>query len=216
MVLDGASRTTALKKLGYPHAIVQVVSDLAEVDLHTWYHAIRQTNLAELVKQLDDLPEVSMVETSPQKVLDEMFELGGLCYLHTIENKVYLIQPAPGINLLTALNKLTNTYIEQYNVTRTLNANMDSLRQEFPDLTALVVFPEYKVEQVLQIAKVGHVLPAGITRFVIPGRVLRLNADLKAHGKAIDKLLALNQLVIDKQAGSKIRYYKEPVYLLDE
>ena len=157
--------------------------------------------LQDTAVRLDDLPEVSMVETSPQKVLDEMFELGGLCYLHTIENKVYLIQPAPGINLLTALNKLTNTYIEQYHVTRTLNANMDSLRQEFPDLTALVVFPEYKVEQVLQIAKVGHVLPAGITRFVIPGRVLRLNADLsylKTDKSLREKNEWLNQLVMDK------------------
>ncbi len=219
VVLDGASRITALKQLNYPHAIVQVVSDLETVELHTWYHAIRQADPAALVKILDDLPEVAMVETSPQKVLDEMFELGGLCYLHTVDGKVYFIQPAPGVNHLTALNKLTNTYIEKHIVSRTLNTNLETLCQEYPDLAALVVFSEYKIGQVLQIAKVGHVLPAGITRFVIPGRVLRLNAELsylKSDKSLREKNEWLNQLVSDKQAGSKIRYYKEPVYLLDE
>ena len=219
VVLDGASRITALKELGYPHAIVQLVTDLDAVELHTWYHVIRQADPATLVKLLDDLPEVAMVETSPQKVLDEMFELGGLCYVHTVDGKVYFIQPAPGVNHLTALNKLTNTYIESHTVSRTLNPNLETLRQEYPDLAALVVFPEYKVGQVLQIAKMGRVLPAGITRFVIPGRVLRLNAELsylKSDKSLREKNEWLNQLVLDKQVGSKIRYYKEPVYLLDE
>ena len=219
VVLDGASRVTALKELGYPHVIVQVVSDRDKVNLHTWFHAIRDVNPTKLVKLLDDLPEVSMVESDPQKVLDEMFELGGLCYLHTVDDKVYLIRPAPGVNHLEALNKLTNTYIGVSNVTRTLSTDVNHLHQEYSDLAALVVFSEYKVEQVLQIAKVGHVLPAGITRFVITGRVLRLNAELnflKSSKSLGEKNQWLSQLLLEKLTKNKVRFYQEPVYLLDE
>jgi phosphoglycerate dehydrogenase-like enzyme len=219
VVLDGASRVTALKELGYPHVIVQVVSDRDKVNLHTWFHAIRDVNPTKLVKLLDDLPEVSMVESDPQKVLDEMFELGGLCYLHTVDDKVYLIRPASGVNHLEALNRLTNTYIGVSNVTRTLSTDVNHLHQEYSDLAALVVFSEYKVEQVLQIAKVGHVLPAGITRFVITGRVLRLNAELnflKSSKSLGEKNQWLSQLLLEKLTKNKVRFYQEPVYLLDE
>jgi hypothetical protein len=139
--------------------------------------------------------------------------------LHTIDGRVFLIQPAPGVNRLEALNKLTNTYIQAYNVSRTLRANLEELQAEFRNLVALVVFQAYTVQQVLQIAKVGHRLPAGITRFIIPGRVLRINAELsylKSDKSLREKNEWLHQLLVDKQVKSKIRYYKEPVYLLDE
>jgi phosphoglycerate dehydrogenase-like enzyme len=219
VVLDGATRTAALKELNYPHVIVQVAQAKDQLGLHTWLHAIRQGHTAQLVKLLADLPEISLLETSPSKVLDEMVERGGLCYLHTIEGKVFLILPASGVNRLDALNKLTETYIEAYQVSRTLNKNISSLQHEFPDLIGLVVFPEYTVEQVLQIAQAGRELPAGITRFIIPGRVLRLNAELrhlKSDRPLSEKNEWLHQLLMDKLSKSKIRYYQEPVYLLDE
>jgi len=129
------------------------------------------------------------------------------------------VQAASGVNHLNALIIFTNAYIAASHVERTLNRSIISLRQEYPDLAALVVFPEYTVDQVLQIARAGRVLPAGITRFIIPGRVLRLNADL--HYLKSDKSLAeknewLRQIIVDKLANSEIRYYAEPVYLLDE
>jgi phosphoglycerate dehydrogenase-like enzyme len=219
VVLDGATRTAALKELNYPHVIVQVAQAKDQLALHTWLHAIRQGHAAQLVKLLADLPEISLLETSPSKVLDETVERGGLCYLQTIEGKVFLILPASGVNRLDALNKLTETYIEAYQVSRTLNKNLSSLQHEFPDLIGLVVFPEYTVEQVLQIAQAGRELPAGITRFIIPGRVLRLNAELrhlKSDRPLSEKNEWLHQLLMDKLSQSKIRYYQEPVYLLDE
>jgi hypothetical protein len=75
------------------------------------------------------------------------------------------------------------------------------------------------VEQVLQIARNGQLLPSGITRFIIPGRVLRLNADLaylQSDNSLEEKNAWLDELVDSKLSGGKIRYYQEPVYLLDE
>jgi phosphoglycerate dehydrogenase-like enzyme len=219
VVLDGATRTAALKELGYPHVIVQVAVAKEQLGLHTWMHAIRQTKSAHLIKLLQNLPEISLVETNPNKVLDEMMQHGGLCHLQTIEGQVFLIQHVQGMNRLDALNKLTEAYIGAYNVTRTLTDDMGQLQHEIPDLAALMVFPEYSVDQVLQIAQAGRVLPAGITRFIIPGRVLRLNADLrhlKSEQSLSEKNKWLHQLLVDKLDKNKIRYYQEPVYLLDE
>jgi hypothetical protein len=149
-----------------------------------------------------------------------MFEHGGLCYLHTADNRIFVVKAASGANHLNALNKFTNTYIESAAfVERILTNDMVKLSQEYPDLAAIVVFSEYTVEQVLQITKAGRVLPAGITRFIIPGRVLRLNADLnilKSDKSLAEKNKWLYDLMVEKLSNREIRYYAEPVYLLDE
>ena len=219
VVLDGASRVTALRELDYPHILVQIVSPQAGLSLHTWYHAIRKIELAALLDRFKSLNEIGLVETSPGKVLDEMLEYGGLCYLHTIDGRVFLVQAAAGVNHLQALNMIADVYLSAGHVSRTLHTDPEILRQEFPDLTALVVFPEYTVEQVLQIARAGRVLPAGITRFIVPGRALRINVDLarlSADESLSEKNRWLYDDIVQKFSNSRVRYYQEPVYLLDE
>ena len=68
-------------------------------------------------------------------------------------------------------------------------------------------------------ASQGGLLPAGLTRFVIPGRILRLNADLerlKADEPLPAKRAWFNDFLAQKLARSRLRYYQEPVILLDE
>lgn len=219
VVLDGATRITALKQLGYPHTVVQVVSPDENLRLCTWYHTIRGADPARLVNRIDDLPEIVMVEHESPKALGAVLARKRLCYLHTVEDRIFLVRAAPGIDDLDALNKVTKTYIDTSHLTRTLTTDMVTLRQEYLDLTALVVFPQYTVEQVLQIAQDGRLLPSGITRFIIPGRVLRVNIDLdylKSDKSLDEKNEWLDQLMADKLNRGKIRYYQEPVYLLDE
>jgi len=219
VVLDGATRTTALKQLGYAHTIVQIVSPDEDLRLRTWYHTVRGADPAQLIQRIDDLPEIEMVEHESPKALGAVLARKRLCYLHTVEDRIFLVRATPGVDDLEALNQVTKTYIDTSHLTRTLTTNMDTLRQQYTDLTALVVFPQYTVEQVLQIARNGQLLPSGITRFIIPGRVLRINADLdylKSDRSLEEKNVWLDQMVTAKLTGGRIRYYQEPVYLLDE
>ncbi len=219
VVLDGATRVTALKQLGFPHIIVQVASVQNGLSLHSWHHAVRDITPDTLLALLQKINEISLIETDSQRVLDEMLESGGVCYFHMIDGRVFVVQAAPGINHLSALNTLSREYINASRVTRTLHQDMETLQNEYPDIAALAVFPEYTVEQVLQIARAGRVLPAGITRFIIPGRVLRLYASLdklKSDDSLTEKNRWLHDLVIHKLGESEVRYYQEPVYLLDE
>ena len=57
IVLDGATRSTAFKRLGYPHVIVQVVdAQRDDFELHTWYHAISSEQpFAELEAHLQSI-----------------------------------------------------------------------------------------------------------------------------------------------------------------
>ncbi len=86
-------------------------------------------------------------------------------------------------------------------------------------MAGLVVFPQFSPEIVLQIAAKNRLLPAGITRFVIPGRILRLNAplDLLAGNDSLAKKREwLDTMVQAKLTARAMRYYTEPVVLLDE
>ena len=220
IVLDGATRTTAMKQLGYKHGIVQVISTEDGLGLHTWYHVICQIEVDALLKLLQRLPNITMEATDIDKAADEMFEYGGLCYVQTIDNQVFLVHPAQGVNRLEALNQFTEAYIEAGHVDRTLNGNILSLKNEYKDLAAVVIFPEYTVNQVMQATlSSGRLFPAGITRFIIPGRILRLNADLtvlKSDRSLREKNRWLHEQLVEKQGKGGIRYYGEPVYLLDE
>jgi phosphoglycerate dehydrogenase-like enzyme len=219
MVLDGATRTAALRQLGYEDMVVQVITDDDDLQLHTWYHAIRELPVNTLLDLLNALPMVSLVQTEPERADDELFEYGGLCYLHTVDERVYLVYAAPGVNRLEALNKLTETYIDAGHVSRTLDNNLITLKHAYSDLTATVIFPEYMVQQVIQATRAGRQFPAGITRFIIPGRILRVNADLRVLRSEMtlrEKNIWLHELLLEKENTGQIRYYQESVYLLDE
>ena len=72
---------------------------------------------------------------------------------------------------------------------------------------------------ILALAAEGRTVPAGITRFVIPGRILRLNAPLArlASDEPLEsKRRWLDNLVRERLADRQVRYYQEPVILLDE
>jgi phosphoglycerate dehydrogenase-like enzyme len=217
--LDGATRTTAMKELGFNHMIVQVISNLNDCTLDTWQHVIRKVEPRQIIDLLDAMPEITLVETPGGDVLEKMAEHGGLCYMITTNEKCYHIQPSPGVNHLDALNKLTNAYIEASVVTRTTQRDIGELLKAYPDMAALMVFPKYDPQQVVQIARSGRALPAGITRFLIPGRVMRLNAQmdvLKAGTTLQEKNQWLYEFTMDKLDYDKARLYQEPVYLLDE
>jgi L-serine kinase (ATP) / ParB family transcriptional regulator, heme-responsive regulator len=117
------------------------------------------------------------------------------------------------------MNELVASYTRWGSVERTLLTDLGRLLGQFPQMTAVAVFPQFKPETVFDVASRGELVPAGLTRFVIPGRILRLNADL-ARLKQDEPLAAkrawLNQYLEEKLARSRLRYYQEPVVLLDE
>ncbi len=218
LVLDGASRTSALKLLGFQHIIVQLTSVDSGLELRAWNHIIQDVEGERLIQLLDELPHINLAPVGPDKAAETMFAYGGLCYLKCVDGRAFVVYAASDMNRFDALNQFTEAYISNSHVDRTLNDDFISLQHEYRAMTALVAFPEYSVSQVIQ-ATQGRFFPAGITRFIVPGRVLNLNADLatlKSELSLREKNRWLHELLLQKQSLGQIRYYAEPVYILDE
>ncbi len=117
------------------------------------------------------------------------------------------------------MNALVDGYNAWGRVERTLVTDIDRLQTQFPDLVAIAVFPQFAPSDVFDAAAAGNFLPAGLTRFVIPGRILRLNAELarlKVDEPLEDKRAWFEAFIASRLAKSRLRYYQEPVILLDE
>ena len=68
MVLDGANRITAMKELGLPHLLVQVVDPNSPgVSLQTWNHVIWDIATDDLIQKIIDLGDLDMMEISGQE-----------------------------------------------------------------------------------------------------------------------------------------------------
>ena len=245
IVLDGATRTSAAQRMGYPHVVVQLV-DLAAggVQLRSWNHVVRGANgqgaageivgeeaggeergEAALMALMESVPGLRLAAaTSP---VDGAGPAQGR--ITTAAGRLFDLHLAPPAhngaaheNLggwLEPLAKLVQAYGTWGNVERTLSPSLDEMQALYSDVVALVEFPRLRVETVLDVAQRGQRLPAGITRFVIPGRILRLDAPLSLLAGAeplAQKREWLDQFLRHKLDQRGVRRYEESVVLLDE
>ena len=79
----------------------------------------------------------------------------------------------------------------------------------------VVVYPNYTKRDIVALSQAGAMLPAGITRHVIPGRALRINAPL--DGATLEQKQAwLTGWLREREVGHGVRFYAEPTFLFDE
>lgn len=205
VVLDGATRTEALRALGLEHAVVQVV-DPERVELGTWHHVVRQCAPSELLE---------LVASKPRLVLGE-------------DRRAPRIRPASGptrsvsgenLSPNATLTELVDSYIGRWPVSRVTDPDTGVASSLFDDWAALVELPTLTVEEVMRAALSADFLPAGITRFLIPGRALRLNFDLRileGEGSTADKQRRLDELIEERSREGRVRRYDETVFIYDD
>jgi phosphoglycerate dehydrogenase-like enzyme len=220
VVLDGATRSSAFGQAGYPHIAVQLVPPDGDFTLQTWYHAISSEESADtLYAHLHALPDV-VLEALPAGDWTRAFDdPRTLCYFIDRSGAATLARTDHGANRLAAMNRLVAAYTEWGNVERTLLTDLGRLLGQFPRMVAVAIFRAFTPQEVFDVAHHGQLLPAGLTRFIIPGRVLRINVPLellKSAESRAAKRAWLNTWLANKLAHSRIRYYQEPVILIDE
>ncbi|MDQ3826909.1 MAG: ParB N-terminal domain-containing protein, partial [Actinomycetota bacterium] len=223
MVLDGATRTAAFQKLGYPHIVVQVVDPQQNnIHLNTWFHAVRGESPPALRDQAHAVAGLRLSERPIDQLAHDLWERGALGYLVTAEREGFLLEHGEnpsGADWLDVLTELVDRYGRWGMVERTLVDDVNVLGSQYADLAGLVVFPQFTLDVVLQLVAKGRLLPAGITRFLVSGRILRLNVPLAMLTN--DELIAQKQAWLDKLVHTKlaqraVRQYQEPVMLFDE
>ncbi|MFC1961414.1 NAD(P)-dependent oxidoreductase [Chloroflexota bacterium] len=221
VILDGATRFTAFKRLGFEHLIFQLVDTMPEsFTLHTWYHAIsRDQPFGDLLLHLQQLDGILFETLPPDKIQAIFQDETVLCYFLARDGRITLAKTAPGAVHLAVMNDLVASYTNWGNVERTLLTDLPRLLEQFPRLTAVAIFPQFAPETVFDVASQGGFVPAGLTRFVIPGRILRLNMKLDRlleNDTLAAKRTWFKKQLAEKIASSRLRYYEEPVVLLDE
>jgi hypothetical protein len=84
---------------------------------------------------------------------------------------------------------------------------------------SIVLFPSWTPSEIVRFARDGDLLPAGITRHVIPGRALNVNVSLDILSIDTPTTSAnewLDQWLTAKIKRKKVRYYHEPVFVFDD
>ena len=205
ILLDGATRTESLKKLGLEHAVVQIVEP-ETVKLETWHHVVRGCDPEELLEAVDE---------SSNLILTEADGAPGI-HLRAVGSRLVL---GEGLSANASLSSLVGSYVGRWRVSRVPDPGIEAVTWSFPDWSAVVEFPTLSLEDVMKAAITDDLLPAGITRFLVDERALLLNAplDLLTASHPIEnKQEALEHLMADRAQDGRVRRYEETVYILDE
>ena len=217
ILIDGANRFEALKRLSCRIVLAQIVNYMdPEFTLKAWYHFVPGMKLADLLKFLKRKKikyEYTGFDIKPGKI-SEVIER---------DNNFEAIRIKLSRTARQMLGQIRNLY--SYYEFRYRYSRIDS-DTDISDLNnvsnregLLIIYPEFSKENILNISAINHKLPAGITRHLIPNRVLHIKypiEKLKSHVDLDKKNSELLKFVIHKIENKKVRLYKEPILIFDE
>jgi len=220
MVLDGANRVTSLRQLEFPHIVAQVVeASNPNVNLQTWNHVIWGLKTKTLMSRLRKIKELKLEKVNIRKSVDAPKYVP--VQIRLPDEGFYILQETPSElpTHIATLHKIVNAYKTSASLDRTSQTLIDTFKHIYPDLTALIIFPRFKIKTILKLAAQQIVLPTGITRFTVSPRALHLNYPLHelSSAKPIEyKQAYLSQWVEERVMKKGVRLYSEATFLFDE
>ncbi len=222
VVLDGANRATAALEAGLPHIVVQVVRyEDPGIRLTTWHHALSALPPADLERALGAVEGLACLDTDLRHARAVLARREAIAFIALPDQRAITLHGGGELHQRNAvLNAVVDAYRGRTRFYRVASDLLGDARIEHPDVTALVVFPHFEPDEVLELATTGARLPAGITRHVIPWRALRLNVPLERLADRIESLAAKNlwleEWLREKVHQRQVRFYQESTVLFDE
>lgn len=230
VVLDGATRTTALKMMGAKHLLVQQVpyGGHQGVELQAWYHVLPTQAAKKVIAAVEggDHPASVVERTTLERASEALRDFrpgqeGRACAaIVRGEDDVLLLHPSgPDISTPHVLRELVGLYGGSGEIYRIVHDDLVSTVRSEAECPAIVMFPSFSPENIISSAKNADYLPAGITRHIIPGRALNLNISLHllmASTPLEEKNTWLQDVITSKILARKVRYYHEPVFVFDD
>ena len=221
VVLDGANRVTVLRALGMAHIAAQVVDyEDPELVLDTWHHLIKGMQGQHLLDLLRALDCASLRQTDLMQARALLARRDIVAFVQTIQREVWVIECRGDLHACNnCLNEVVNAYKSEARIFRANTDHLDELLPLYEGVTALIVFPRFAPVEVMELARVGACLPAGVTRHLIPRRALRINLPLEVL-RSSQSLAEKNLWLVDwmkrKVAAKTARFYQESTFLFDE
>ncbi len=221
IVLDGVTRTSALRDLGFRDVFLQIVDYESEfVALSTWHHVVVGLSPAALMHEITHLPALSVQPEERGIAYQRLGNKEIIACICTPDGHTFAVQCKGNIDCQAHnLCALVGVYRGKAEVYRTTEMEMPAILAQHPELSAIIGFRAFYPQDIVQIASGGGLVPMGITRHLISGRVLGLNVPLEmltdAHTLA-DKNTWLQARVQKCLSANKIRMYHKPVFIFDD
>ena len=220
MQLDGTTRISTLRRLGCSHVVVQYVdySDSSQVLIKSWVH-VSKVNKRDFVEGIQKIPGVKT----------ESFQLGlGLTLTgHPLATITIIFNSGKGLSILgdsdlvqkvLMLKKVVNLYASLIERDREVTIEgMQHLAEFFekhPEKNVALFFPSFAAQEIYSLLKKGVVLPAGITRHIINGRVLGINYPIKMLGEDVTDE-EKQQFFANFLKTIQLRYYEESTFMAE-
>lgn len=223
MVLDGATRTTALKYLGFRDIFTQVVNYYDNsITLDTWHHLLPMHGGKKILQNI--LTEVSAFGeyATLQKAESLLRKRDIISYFLFFDNTCLMIKDERGIptERLAVLRKLVRYYEKPGGIIRIHYSDLGESLKKNGNIYMAHIFPSYSKHELIRFAQSGLSLPAGITRHIIPGRALGFSIKtslLKTDKISLHKKNELLQKEYEtKLIENRMRFYPEGVFIFND
>ena len=223
VVLDGYHDLAALQEMGIRHALVQVVEpEDPGLQLGSWNHLVTGNRTRQLLASIRDVPGLHVKRlpstTRAENALERACGIAvvqsskGTCYLAHTESKDL-------ISRVIFLNAVVDTYRQEGAITLTSSGDIKPVAEAAPLTSHLVIFPSFRLEDLLRLAACKCLLPGGVSHVTMSPRALHLNYpldELASHQSLECKNASLQQWIYRRISSRGVRYYAEATYLFDE
>jgi len=222
LVLDGVNRISALRLLNIPDVLVQMVDyEDKKVKLSSWDHLIFNAQKEEIIKKIKDLNlEVSFCPFNWRK--EALNHQKTISYFLFRDLKGFVVNngnSAPEEKVKN-LYQLIATYTSRSEICYLDSDNhLLSVFEHFKNSSAINLIPRFDKKEILDLVQKGILLPFGVTRFIVPHRVLGLEVScsvLRAQTPLSEKNLFLKELLSYRIKSKKAKFYQESVFLFNE
>lgn len=216
VVLDGANRYHCFRQLGYEHLLVQVAPyDGGYVELGTWQHVISNWDEVEFVQKLDAISNIQIRrQWNYQSIVQILLQSGTVLAIDS-QTQTETLEKRNQI-----LRQIVHLYHQHGTLNRTAIHDPTHIWRLYPNAIALVLFPSYEPQNIMDAAHQQAYLPPGVSRHIIQGRALKVNYPLTRLRDSEISLAAKNNALQDwiqqRIATRGVRYYAESTYQFDE
>jgi hypothetical protein len=222
ILIDGANRLSTLKDIGCKLSIAQVIDyNNRKIKLKNWNHLVYNVDIEYLLGYFgrNNIKYRLVKYAEGEKIRNS--KLYHMLISDIKNGKTVLVYLPKGIeNVVKELNKLTKLYFGKYPFDRSEEEiTYSDLRKYTRREGILIEFPKFKKHHVINAAKNGYKIPAGITRHILINRVLHVRYEiskLKDDSNIDIKTEELKKYLINKIDNNKVRQYRESVIVFDE
>jgi hypothetical protein len=222
IVLDGASRVTAARRLGFPHMLVQIVPyPSPTITLDPWHHLVVGMSLEMLagkVERIDGVSLESMPWKDAERALHDREVLA--CLRSPGKRSIALLRSDRARAGLRPMRRLTHLYVTDPGLHRVREDQVEFPEEWLGEEWVLVLFPHFRQEDIIRFAlRQRDRLPMGVTRHSVPNRALRVyypTTWLQEETPLAAKRQRLAAFLEAKWEEGSIRHYPEGSTLYDE